>query len=93
MGTVYEFLNSTHLNEFFAFIPAITTELLGLYGFSVGRAGAKNFGQPESAFMCGILSMACYLVLVPIDSVDGVSSIQTKYLGTQGIFVALIGGI
>jgi PTS system cellobiose-specific IIC component len=88
------FLNSTHLNEFFAFIPAITTELLGLYmAFSVGRAGAKNFGQPESAFMCGILSMACYLVLVPIDSVEGVSSIQTKYLGTQGIFVALIGGI
>ncbi|WP_286209470.1 PTS sugar transporter subunit IIC [Dubosiella newyorkensis] len=88
------FLNSTHLNEFFAFIPANTTELLGLYmAFSVGRAGAKNFGQPESAFMCGILSMACYLVLVPIDSVEGVSSIQTKYLGTQGIFVALIGGI
>lgn len=88
------FLETTGLNTVFGFIPAVTTELLGLYmAYSVGRAGAQNFGLPESAFTCGILSLVCYLLLVPIDAVEGITSIQTKYLGTQGIFVALLGGM
>lgn len=61
--------------------------------YSVGRAGAQNFGLPDSSFTCGILSLVCYLILVPFDSAEGITSIQTKYLGTQGIFVALLGGM
>ncbi len=88
------FLESSGLQTIFSFIPAVTTELLGLYmAYSVGRAGAQNFGLPENSFTCGILSLVCYLILVPFDSAEGITSIQTKYLGTQGIFVALLGGM
>lgn len=88
------FLESSGLQTIFSFIPAVTTELLGLYmAYSVGRAGAQNFGLPENSFTCGILSLVCYLILVPFDSAEGIASIQTKYLGTQGIFVALLGGM
>lgn len=88
------FLESSGLQTIFSFIPAVTTELLGQYmAYSVGRAGAQNFGLPENSFTCGILSLVCYLILVPFDSAEGIASIQTKYLGTQGIFVALLGGM
>lgn len=88
------FLESSGLQTIFSFIPAVTTELLGLYmAYSVGRAGAQNFGLPENSLTCGILSLVCYLILVPFDSAEGITSIQTKYLGTQGIFVALLGGM
>lgn len=88
------FLNSTGLSKFLAFVPAVTTELLGMYmAFSTGKAGAANFKNEEGAFTCGILSLVCFMLLVPIDAAEGITSIQTKYLGTQAIFVAMISGM
>ena len=71
------FLQSSGLQTIFNFIPAVTTELLGLYmAYSVGRAGAQNFGLPDSSFTCGILSLVCYLILVPFDSAEGITSMS-----------------
>lgn len=84
------FINSTGLVNLITAIPAVTTEMLSVYvAYSVGSETAQNFDHPDDHFICGILSLVCYMMMIPIT--DG--AINTTYLGTQGMFVALIGGI
>lgn len=88
------FLESSGLGKFLGFVPAVTTDLLGMYmAYATGRAGAANFGNEEGKFTCGILSLVCFMLMVPMDAAEDVMSIQTRYLGTQAIFVALITGL
>lgn len=84
------FINSTGLINLINAVPAVTTNMLSLYvAYSVGSETAANFNHQDDQFVCGILSLVCYMMMVPI--ADG--AIQTTYLGTQGMFVALLGGI
>jgi PTS system cellobiose-specific IIC component len=84
------FMESTGLATLIGYIPAVTTGMLSVYvAYSVGSEGIKNFGHPNESFISGMLSLMGYLMLVPV--VD--DTIGTSYLGTQGIFVALICGV
>ncbi len=92
-------MDAANLKEIIGFVPAVTTDLLGLYmAFSVGYAGAKVFDHEESSFNIGLLSLFAFLVLVPFGSMDvgsfaPASVIQVDYLGPKAIFTALIGGL
>ena len=90
------FMASYGLDRMVAFVPQVTTNLLAIYmAFSIAYNGAKNFDNENYAFSSGILSLVCFMLLVPLDtlSLEGASLYNVNYLGTRGIFVAIITGI
>lgn len=83
---------STHLNA----VIGATTNLLGVYfAFTIGYFYAKIKGSDE--MVAGVLSLASFLILIPqqIIGQDGnpISAFETSYLGSNGIFVAMITAI
>lgn len=90
------FMASYGLDRMVAFVPQVTTNLLAVYmAFSIAYNAADNFDNGKYAFSSGILSLVCFMLLVPLDSlsVKGTSVYNVDYLGTKGIFVAIITGI
>ena len=90
------FMASYGLDRMVAFVPQVTTNLLAVYmAFSIAYNAADNFDNGKYAFSSGILSLVCFMLLVPLDSlsVKGASVYNVDYLGTKGIFVAIITGI
>ena len=90
------FMASYGLDRVVAFIPQVTTNLLAIYmAFSIAYNGANNFDNGKYAFSSGILSLVCFMLLVPLNTevVEGMSIYDVNYLGTRGIFVAIITGL
>lgn len=90
------FMQTTGLKEIVSWVPQVTTELSALYmAFIVGYNGSKNFDNEGYTLSSGILSLVCFMLLIPINSTDveGISFIDVSYLGTRGLFVALIVGV
>lgn len=90
------FMASYGLDRVVEFIPQVTTNLLAIYmAFSIAYNGANNFDNGKYAFSSGILSLVCFMLLVPLNTevVEGMSIYDVNYLGTRGIFVAIITGL
>ena len=65
--------------------------------FAVGYRGATVFGNKKYTLTSGFLSLFAYMLLIPLDSTtladSGISFFNTAYLGTKGVFVALLAGL
>ena len=91
-----QFLNTYHLDIVIAFVPAVTTELLAIYmAFTVAYHGASCFENKEYAMSSGLLSLVSFMLLVPMDStsLEGITFYNVQYLGTRGVFVAIVTGL
>lgn len=94
------FITSTGIKQLFSFAPKITTDLMAVY-MVVGVAynAAKIFNHEDLAFNNTLLSLASFMLLVPLKDVleEGAFApntfIDMAYLGARGIFLALITGI
>ncbi len=80
---------STHLNA----VVGATTDMLAIYfAFTVAYNYAKLKGSDE--LIAGVLSLASFIILIPqqIKGADGnfIAAIEKDYLGSGGIFVAML---
>ena len=91
-----QFMSNSGLDKIVNFVPTVTTNLLAVYmAFSVGFRGASCFENENYAMSSGLLSLVGFMLLTPIDttSLEGISFYNVSYLGTQGIFVAILSGL
>lgn len=50
----------------------------------------------EDRVSCGILALVCFLILTPfikVESMGGISVIPTEWIGSKGLFVAMLGSL
>lgn len=90
------FMSTTGMDVIVGFVPAVTTDLLAIYmAFAVAFRGATCFDNGKYAISSGLLALVCFMLLVPLNSttLEGVSFYNVTYLGTKGIFVAIISGL
>lgn len=93
-----DLLAKTGLDQLFTGVQNVTTNLLAVYmAFAVGYRGATVFGNKKYTLTSGFLSLFAYMLLIPLDSTTladgGISFFNTAYLGTKGVFVALLAGL
>lgn len=93
-----DLLAKTGLGQLFTGVQNVTTNLLAVYmAFAVGYRGATVFGNKKYTLTSGFLSLFAYMLLIPLDSTTladgGISFFNTAYLGTKGVFVALLAGL
>lgn len=93
-----DLLAKTGLGQLFTGVQNVTTNLLAVYmAFAVGYRGATVFGNKKYTLTSGFLSLFAYMLLIPLDSTtladSGISFFNTAYLGTKGVFVALLAGL
>lgn len=90
------FMASYGLDKLVAFVPEVTTNLLAIYmAFAVGFRGATCFENEGYAMSSGLLSLVGFMLLTPLDTttLEGISFYNVSYLGTQGIFIAILSGL
>lgn len=97
------FVSATHLKEIFAFAPTVTTDMLALYAvYMIGDALARNLKHEDHAIVCGSVSLLAFLVLIPLgvtgkteagETVTVAAALSTQYLGSAGLFSAIIVGL
>lgn len=90
------FMSIYGLDKCVKFVPTVTTELLAVYmAFTVGFRGASCFENDNYAMSSGLLSLVSFMLLTPLDStsLEGISFFDVSYLGTKGIFVAILTGL
>ena len=98
IGGYQNFLASTGLNVFLALPSKFTTDLIALYiAFTSAYSYVKNDGLEGDAIPAGLISILGLLVLTPltlVTSVNGpVSYISFDFLGSKGLFSALLIGL
>ena len=89
-----DILTSAGLNSAANDFISLTLSLLAIY--IVGAVAYKYTSavRKKEAMLVTLISMACYLALIPIHvTEDGISMIELTDLGSNGIFVAMIIGI
>lgn len=95
-------ITAAHLKDIFSFVPKITTDMLALYSvYSISRAAAGNIGMEKQADSIGLLTLAVFLVMIPLGvtgtekdiTVVVAAALSTTYLGAAGLFTAMIFGL
>ncbi len=101
---VYQnFITSTGLKSIFAVPASFTTDMLAVYAvFLIGYAEAKLI-DIDDAITSGAIALMVFLILTPLgvsgtDADSGVvvkvaAAVGTGYLGSKGLFTAMILGI
>lgn len=88
-----DFLTSTGLADHFAALLQVTTGLLAIY-FTATIAFQYANMNGEKGINAAVISMASFFILMPltVSNKDGVtmSGIKIGYLGSEGVFVAMI---
>lgn len=94
---------SVGLKELFSFAPKVTTDLISLYAvYLIGKACAVQLGYKNDADVAGIISLFVFLLMIPIgvsgqseggETVAIAGAIGTTYLGSAGLFSAMILGL
>jgi PTS system cellobiose-specific IIC component len=89
------FLTSTGLGAQMNDVVAATTSLMAIY---IAPAVAYKYakGEGENALNAALISLAAFIILMPQSVTVGeqtVGALQSGYLGSQGIFVAMITGV
>lgn len=88
------FLESTNLKTLTSIPPAITIDILSLYGvFAIAYVCATQF--KKDGFSAGIVALMSFLIVTPTGLLDdGVTrALSFQWLGATGLFVAIIIGI
>lgn len=92
-GPYQNFLTSTGIGTLLSYIPDFTIDLLALYmAFSIAYNGAKIFGIDKQALNCGLISVASFVLLTPLNTtaLEGATFLDVSFLGAKGVFCALI---
>lgn len=104
IGPYQTFVTATHLKEIFAFAPTVTTDMLAIYAvFFIGKSLADELSLDKHSVIVGALSLFAFLLVIPL-GVTGVATesqevvtiagaVPTTYLGSAGLFTAMILGL
>ncbi|WP_296877926.1 PTS transporter subunit EIIC [Thomasclavelia sp.] len=99
LGNSYQnFLTATNLKDFLEIPVLVISNSIGLfYSFAVAYHFRKGY---MDCLFAGFLSLACYLLLIPIDLniQGGLESIYTalidlQFLNSSGVFVAMLSAL
>ena len=91
------FLHSTGLYNVAIEISSLTLSLLAIYVVgAIGYCFTRN--EKENGYIGAIIAMASFITLMPTESIDlgdgmFASALLTSYMGSDGIFVAIIIGL
>ncbi|WP_017471537.1 PTS sugar transporter subunit IIC [Amphibacillus jilinensis] len=73
-------------------LSTFTTNMIALYAvFLIGYRLAESF--EKDPVIPGLISLASFLILTPIENFDGVNALPLQWLGAQGLFVAIFVGL
>lgn len=92
-----QFLQSIGIYATALEVVSLTLSLLAIYVVgAIGYAFTKNEG--ENGAIGAVMSMAAFIILIPVQTFTNkagaaVSTIATSYLGSDGIFLAIILGL
>lgn len=98
IGTYQEFLTNTGIGSILGLVSKFTTDMLAIYiSFTAAFAYVRNEGLTNDAVPAGLLSLLAFMIMTPLASVV-VNEVPTTfisfdYLGSKGLFTALIVGI
>ncbi len=105
IGPYQSLISSIGLKPLLAIPSQYTTDMISLYAvFCVARAEAKVFGLDDSdSFASGLIALMFFLILIPLgvsgkaaesgEVVNVAGAVPTAYLGSRGLFTAMILGI
>ena len=102
IGPYQDFVTATHIKEILSFAPTITTDFLAVYAvFLIGKSLCEKLGEESNAAIAGILSLMVFFLLIPLGVQSGegeaivtiAAALGTKWLGTAGLFSAMIIGL
>lgn len=92
-----DFLNNTGLYSVGQEVVSLTLSLLAIYVVgAIGYCFTRN--QGEQGMIGAVMSTAAFIILMPVqtftnDAGSSVSTLATSYMGSDGIFLALIVGL
>lgn len=87
-----QFITNTGIKPVLNIMSAVTLDMVALYAvFFIGFKLAENLGRDggESAG-AGLVSLLSFFVLTPISFLEDGTFISLQFLGSQGLFVAII---
>ena len=99
------FITATGLKQFFAIPADYTTNMISLYAvFLIARAEAQVLGMDDrESIASGAIALMAFLIMIPLgvtgtDAESGVSvtvasAVNMTFLGSAGLFTAMIVGI
>lgn len=97
--TAYQnFLSQTGIGPILSLVGKFTTDMLAVYvAFTAAYAYVRNEGMSADAVPAGLLSILAFFIMTPLASM-AVNEVPTTfisfdYLGSKGLFTALIVGI
>jgi PTS system cellobiose-specific IIC component len=103
LGAVTSLLSGLNVTAYQTFIAntgiydaliTINNLSLGLYALwvagSLGYFYSFNLGLKQHSMILAFVSMFCFFLVTPYVTVDSVKSLQMTYLGSQGLFSAMI---
>lgn len=98
IATYQEFLTNTGLGSLFGIVGTFTTDCLAIYvSFTTAYAFIRNEGMKGDAISAGLLSILSFFIMTPLATIV-VEEVPTNfisfdYLGSKGLFTALIVGL
>lgn len=94
IGGYQNFLTSIGIKPYLNLVTIFTTNMLGLYAsFFIAYAFANRSGITQHAISTGLFSLIAFLIITPLKEIEQVNYITFDFLGTQGIFTAIIIGL
>ncbi|GIN62334.1 permease IIC component [Robertmurraya siralis] len=87
-----KFITETGLKSVLSLPSSVTISIIALYAvFCIAYRLASLFNH--DGVVAGIISLICFLAVTPFATLDEASVIPVKFLGAQGLFVAIIVGL
>lgn len=93
VGPFQAFLESIGIKPFLSVVELFTSGLMGLYvAFSVGYSYMQVKGLKDQAIGAGLCSIIAFLIVTPVATIEDVRYLAFDFLGSAGIFTAIIMG-
>ncbi len=97
-------ITSIGLKPILAFVPTVTTDLMALYAaYMIGKACAEKLELDKDSTMVGAVTLFIFLLMIPLgvsgagkeskEVVTIAAAISTQFLGSAGLFSAMILGL
>lgn len=98
IGGYQDFLKSTGIGTVLALAGKFTTDMLAVYvAFTAAYAYVRNEGMSADAVPAGLLSLLSFMIMTPLSNIVindvPTAMISFDYLGSKGLFTALIVGV
>lgn len=98
IGAYQTFLTDTGIGSILSLVSKFTTDMLAVYvAFTAAYAYVRNEGMNADAVPAGLLSLLSFMIMTPLANVVvndvPTAMISFDYLGSKGLFTALIVGV